>query len=242
MLDLLDARPVPVSTAANHDAAYPRPERRDAPPTHWRWLALRLDEIDYGMQQLLDGGHVAHANPVAREELDRDPPLQLLGYELRARHTRDVAPLHDALADACGRGLRRLLSLGPTGHRISVAVVPLGRQGGDGRAATLLVFGKRNVCEDLSVQGFASSHSLTQAEACVLRALCKGVRPGDIAGQQGVAMSTIRTQISSIRAKTGADSIRALVQQVAVLPPLVSALRGGHLDVEPAQRPLPACA
>ena len=43
---------------------------------------------------------------------------------------------------------------------------------------------------------------------------------------QGVALSTVRTQINSIRAKTGAASIRALVRQVAVLPPLVSALRG----------------
>jgi hypothetical protein len=39
----------------------------------------------------------------------------------------------------------------------------------------------------------------------------------------------IRTQIGSIRIKTGACSIRALVQQVALLPPLVSALQGGGL-------------
>jgi len=34
------------------------------------------------------------------------------------------------------------------------------------------------------------------------------------------------TQIGSIRAKTGAGSIRELVRQVARLPPLVGALRG----------------
>jgi len=41
-----------------------------------------------------------------------------------------------------------------------------------------------------------------------------------------VAVSTVRTQIGSIRAKTGAASISELVRQVAVLPPLVGALRG----------------
>ena len=40
-----------------------------------------------------------------------------------------------------------------------------------------------------------------------------------------VAVSTVRTQIGSIRIKTGASSIRELVRQVAVLPPLVGALR-----------------
>jgi DNA-binding CsgD family transcriptional regulator len=41
-----------------------------------------------------------------------------------------------------------------------------------------------------------------------------------------VAVSTVRTQIGSIRAKAGAGSISELVRQVAVLPPLVGALRG----------------
>ena len=60
----------------------------------------------------------------------------------------------------------------------------------------------------------------------MLAALCAGQRPSEIAAALCVALSTVRTQIGSIRAKTGAESIRALVRQVAVLPPLVSALRG----------------
>jgi hypothetical protein len=35
----------------------------------------------------------------------------------------------------------------------------------------------------------------------------------------------VRTQIQSIRAKSGADSISELLRQLAVLPPLISALR-----------------
>jgi DNA-binding CsgD family transcriptional regulator len=55
--------------------------------------------------------------------------------------------------------------------------------------------------------------------------LCAGLDPQEVASQQGVAISTVRSQISSIRSKTGAPSIRELVRQVAVLPPLVNALR-----------------
>ena len=36
-----------------------------------------------------------------------------------------------------------------------------------------------------------------------------------------------RTQIGAIRVKTGTNSIRDLVRRVALLPPLVGALRGG---------------
>jgi len=66
---------------------------------------------------------------------------------------------------------------------------------------------------------------LTPSETAVLQALCEGRPTDDIARSQGVAMTTLRTQIGSIRLKTGAESIRALVSQVAVLPPLVGALR-----------------
>ena len=40
-----------------------------------------------------------------------------------------------------------------------------------------------------------------------------------------MGLATIRTQIGSIRLKTGAGSIRALVRQVSLLPPLVSVLQ-----------------
>lgn len=190
------------------------------------WLALMLDEIDYGMLLLAGDGTVLHANHVARSELDAQHPLQLLGTELRVARPQDLLPLREALTGARQRGLRRLINLGEGEQRISVAVVPLAKVADDDAPSlTLLVFGKRQVCEALSAHWFARSHGLTPAEARVLAALCDGQRPGDIAAAQRVAISTVRTQIGSIRAKTGAESIRALVRQVAVLPPLVGALR-----------------
>jgi DNA-binding CsgD family transcriptional regulator len=188
------------------------------------WLALMLDEIDYGMLLVADDRVVLHANHAARLDLDHEHPLQMIGAELRVRHSADMLPLHEAMSAARKRGLRQLVALGGDAQRITAAVVPLPAADGD-ETLTLLVLGKRRMCEDLSVHGFARQHRLTPAETRVLAALCEGRRPNDIAVAQHVAISTVRTQIGSLRAKTGAANIRALVQQVAVLPPLVGALR-----------------
>jgi DNA-binding CsgD family transcriptional regulator len=194
------------------------------PQATWHWLAAALDELDYGIVLLFDGTHVVHINDAARVELDDRHPLQLQGNELHARLARDVAPLHDAVSDASLRGLRRLLTIGKDAERASISVVPL-EAADSGPRAVLVVLGKRSMCESLSVQGFARSYGLTAAETRVLVALCNGVPPAQAANELGVAISTVRSQIGSMRQKTGAESIRALVRQVAVLPPVKGALR-----------------
>jgi DNA-binding CsgD family transcriptional regulator len=223
---MFDAKPDTHATHATHGtiAAPALPAFTPASTPHW--LALMLDEIDYGMLLVADDCVVLHANHAARLDLDDEHPLQMIGAELRVRRSADMLPLHEAMGAARKRGLRQLLALGDGAERITVAVVPLPAADGDGdETLTLLVLGKRRVCEDLSVHGFARQHRLTPAETRVLAALCDGRRPNNIAAAQHVAISTVRTQIGSLRAKTGAANIRALVQQVAVLPPLVGALR-----------------
>lgn len=189
-------------------------------------LGLMLDEVDYGMV-LTQGLQVLHANHAARTELQASHPLQLHGDELQAGDADDHTLLQDALL-AAGRGLRRLLSLGQGAHRCTAAVVPLHGQGwpsGHGLSPTLVMLGKRQVCERLSVEWFARAHALTPAETRVLEALCQGFEPKEMADRFAVGLATVRTQIGSIRAKTGADSIRTLVRKVAMLPPMVSSLR-----------------
>ncbi len=234
MLDLLShlaAQPAARAGKGLPDpTAYLGPERRGTSSMVWRWLAAALDEIDYGILLLNDEGLALHVNQAARAELDAEHPLQLIGRELRARASRDVQPLHSALLGAVGRGLRKLLTLGEGAQQMSVSVVPLGGMGVDGGGVTLVILGKRQVGAELAVQGFARSHRLTPSETRVLVALCNGACPGDIAGEHGVALCTVRSQIGSIRLKTGAPSIRALVRQVAVLPPLMGILRTERLS------------
>jgi DNA-binding CsgD family transcriptional regulator len=223
---MLDHRPASFTPTRPQPAPLPGPGRAES---GWaRCLALMLDEIDHGLL-LLDGqGNVRLLNHRARLELDDRHPLQLEAGHLRARLRAEDLALAEALA-AAQRGQRRLLTLGEGEQCVSAAVVPIGADALGGGPATMLLLGKRLVCENLTVQGFARSRKLTPAETRVLEALCAGVPPAQIAEQQGVRISTVRTQIGCLREKTGARSIRALVRMVAVLPPMVPALRGETL-------------
>lgn len=210
--------------SVSRERRYRGPERR-ADSTDQRRLAQMADEIDYGMLLLRDERHVAHLNRAARRELDATHPLQLVGDELHARQALDAALLRDALSGACQRGLRRLLRLGSeVDGRITLSVVPLPRQPGEAHHSAVLVLGKRQVCEELTIDWFARTHGLTMAETQVVKGLCADLTPQQIAQRQGVGLATVRTQIGSVRAKTAAPSIRALVRQVALLPPLMGTL------------------
>ena len=245
MLNLIDAlnpaalqrglsRPAPTGPQVHSPAmvgrsparAFGGPERRAASSLQHRRMAQMLDALDYGMLLLDEHLAFSHGNKAALRDLDEHHPLQLHGRQLQARAACDVQPLRDALLGATQRGLRRLLQLGDARHRISVAVVPLLAIGADEQPGAALLLGKRQVCEELTVDWFARSNGLTMTETTVIKGLCADLTPQEIACRQGVGLATIRTQIGSIRLKTGASSIRALVQQVALLPPLVSVLQG----------------
>lgn len=226
MLDLLTRATSPAPPAPwSAPLALRRPA--DATSTLARWYELMLDEIDYGVL-LVDGdAQLLHMNHVARRELDdAHHPLLLLGRQLGTRDSADRLRLHGALQAATQQRLRRLLLLGQGANRVAVSVVPLDTAG---QLATQLSLGKRQMCGELAVQWFARSHGLTLAETRVLGGLSEGLQPNEIAARFGVGLSTIRSQIASIRLKTHADSIGAVVRQVAALPPLVGALRGAAL-------------
>lgn len=188
-------------------------------PTLGSLLAGVLDEVDIGILLLSEDGSVLHLNHRARHALAARQGLVLAGTALRADEPITQACLQKALHDAARRGLRRLLELGRGEGRHLAALVPVQ----PGVAALLL--GRSSVCEDLSMQCFARQHSLTPAETRVLAALGRGVTPSEIARMQGVKISTVRTQISAIRQKTGAATINALVRLVAGLPPMLGVLR-----------------
>lgn len=184
-----------------------------------RLLALALDEVDYGIVLVRVDGRVLHLNHQARRRLEAGFALKLLGPQLVATDPHQAIAFGDALRAAGERGMRRLVGVGRGDVPQHVAVVPVE----PGVAAVLL--GKTSVCEDLALQHFARTHDLTPAETRVLAALGAGLAPADIAHEQRVKLSTVRTQIGAIREKTGAASITALVRLVAALPPMVSALR-----------------
>jgi DNA-binding CsgD family transcriptional regulator len=230
MFEAVSSQPVSSSIAQHaKPLRYNGPERRTASQALGRFVPDMLDEIDYGMLLVSGEAQVQYLNHAARLELDAQHPLQLRDHDLCALRPQDRAPLLDALA-AAQRGLRRLLTLGSGDNRVCVSVLPLqpgvGKRLQDRQPHVLLVLGKRQVCARLTVEAFARLTRLTPAETEVLVLLCAGERPTRIAQQQQVQVCTVRTQIGAIRAKTGAAGISDLVRQVALLPPMLSVLRG----------------
>lgn len=187
-------------------------------------LARTLDVVDYGMLIVGRDQAVLFANQVAQRELRSDHPMRLCGQAVRAERAVDAAKLAKRLAGALDFGRQSLITLvGGDGQRVCVSIVPLPDSGGGPSA--LLVFGRRRLCEDLSTDAFAREHALTLAETRVLKLLCAGRPPCDIARTLGVKLSTVRTQIGCIRAKTDSRDIGGIVQTLSRLPPLPSLLR-----------------
>ncbi len=189
------------------------------------WMTALLDQIACGLVLVDAQARVRYLNLAALRQLDGLHPLVLGGQHLKARDPDNQAPLKAALV-AASQGQRRLVSLGDPRRTAEVSVVPLrgagenGLDGPGGQASILLVLGAPRTAQPAAAQALARCVGLTPAETRVLDQLCAGVRPAEIASRLGVAISTVRTQIGSARRKTGAASIRALVRQVAVMPPL----------------------
>lgn len=200
-------------------------------------LGAVLDEIDYGVM-VVDAvsATLLHANRLALEEARTHRTLDLAGNRVSAPDGAGQRALSAALL-AVRQGRRSLLALraapgdaemaaadgGGRDAAVRVSVVPLANDGGAARA--LLVFGKRQVADTLSVGFYARAHALTPTEDAVLLSLCRGLRPTQIASEHGVAISTVRTHVNSIRVKTGTSSIRELVNRISALPPMAPALR-----------------
>lgn len=215
-------------TALGAELAYRGPERRGAEAAGLvRLMACVLDEVDYGLMLLSADALVVHANHAALRELGSSHPLELRSRRLRARDPGEQPALSEALDGARQRSARSLVNLGTGAARIGLSIVPLplalsSRTQGN---AVLITLQRAQLVEKLSVGAFARAHHLSQREEQVLGALCDGLRPAQIAERMGVAVATVRSHVHNLKEKTHAGSMVELVKQVALLPPLVTALK-----------------
>jgi len=203
---------------------YGGPERRRTSSAMAHWLTLMLDEMDHGLLLVDAGGSLRHANQLGWQALQDGDCLRVSQGRVHPQHADELSPFLAALISAC-TGRRRMLNLSRPAGAMPVAFVPLPVPDDEGMA--MLVLGKRRRCEMLTLDFFARTHGLTAAESKVLAGLCEGLRPKEVAREAGVAVSTVRSQISSIRTKTQTSSIGDLLNRVAVLPPITSAMKLG---------------
>lgn len=209
------------------------------PSTLMSQLPLALfDEIECGMI-VCDSRRLIHfANQAARHELAVARLLQRSQDCLR-RAPGATGELEAALRMAVQRGRRSLVRLAASGDHLLASVLPLCVAGDEGPYA-LLMLGRRQPCSELGLEMLAGCYGLTLAERRVLAALMREATPREIATENDVALSTVRTQISSIRTKLGARRIEGLLLRAAEVPPLANALRinfGGQDPLGAAMAP-----
>lgn len=195
----------------NHDATRPH-----AGPDV---LSLLVDVLGHGVIVVGEGGQIIHANRAARTELNRHRVLNRVDGEVQAMTPADCKMLQNALGKALG-GKRSLINLSGAGLTLTLAVVPLKPDADAWDARIALVFARAEVCESGMFGFFARSYGLTQTEEQVLAILCRGLSTPEIAVQLKVAVSTVRSHVRSLCAKTGSSGVRELVNRVAVLPPV----------------------
>jgi DNA-binding CsgD family transcriptional regulator len=186
-------------------------------------LAALMDELAHGVVVTTEQGRLLHANQAARLELVRASAIALWqGGLVQACRPECDRELQVAIARVVS-GRRSLVHLAALeGPAISVAVLPLKHRPGDA-ARCGLVFSRGGVCDPLMLGFFARRHGITPAEQQVLANLCEGLSAPQIAVQLHVAVSTIRSHVRSICAKTRASGVRELVRRLAILPPVAPA-------------------
>jgi DNA-binding CsgD family transcriptional regulator len=214
----------PSARSNRQPIAYVGPERRHATSAMAHWLTLMLDEMDHGLLLVDAAGGLRHANQLGWQALQDGDCLRATQGQVHPRHAEELPAYLAALVGAC-TGRRRMLNLSRENGVMPVAFVPMPVP--EDERLAMLVLGKRHRCEALTLDFFARTHSLTAAETKVLCGLCEGLRPKEVAREAGVAVSTVRSQISSIRTKTQTASIGDLLNRVAVLPPITPAMKTG---------------
>ncbi len=197
-----------------------------AGPLDDRSLRALLDAIDYGTLLVDEALGLHWCNRIGQRWLGAgSSDLELKGMMLHGKDAAVDAALRRAVRLAIDRRVQSLVDLMDR----SVAVVPLG-MGSDRRLASLVVE-RAELCSHYTLAAFSRQHQLSPAEAGVLRLLVRGMAPEAIARRNGVALSTVRTQVISIRAKTGVASVRELVNRLSRIPPMVGVLDEESLTV-----------
>lgn len=200
-------------------------------------LQALLDELDAGVLLCQADGTLMLANDAARRQLRRGLALQLWadGRLLPGDLTQRESWTHSLTAAQQGRR-RELLQLRERdGRPLLVSVIGL-----PSVPAVLLLLGRRQSDPVLAVQMIGGLYGLTTAEQQVLDGLLAGRRIEALAVERGVKVSTLRTQVASLRAKMGANRIEDLLRIVGELPPIMGVLRSPPLMPEASAGRAPA--
>jgi DNA-binding CsgD family transcriptional regulator/PAS domain-containing protein len=192
-------------------------------------MAEALDALRCAVVLTSETGLVLHANRAAEDMLRVGDPIQSVGGVLEATAPAAAAELRAAIALAA----RDESQIGKTGLAIRLTapaappmfahVLPMGA--GDLRtrlvpASIAAIFIGAPPDEQDSAETMAAAFGLTPAETRVLASLLGGRTVAETAAALGVAITTARTHLDNIFAKTGVSRQAELVRLASqIVPP-----------------------
>ncbi len=211
------------------------PHVRRALLTHWRLTEAKLgdqaqrsalEHMGYGVLLLDTTGAVLWLNPKAEALLRREDGLVLRAGRLSALHNGDDDALARVVRQAglgVGGGLcvRRTAAedgqpapycVSATPVRAEMAVLVPGTASAP--RALLLVRDPDRQGSDEALRRFALSFHISAAELRVLEGLLHDLAPKEIAARLNLSVRTVRSQLSSLYAKSGTRNQRELVALV----------------------------
>jgi DNA-binding CsgD family transcriptional regulator/PAS domain-containing protein len=191
-----------------------------------RLYAAALDRLAFGAVICNARSEIVFANPAA-EELAQQGAGVVLGRRGKGlsaivpMESRALGILVHATANGGPGGVLRLSGAnGAT--ELLVLVTPLPRQLQSSGGTNYVLISLRSAREQPAFveASIASLFGLSPAQAAIAIAVHAGKTPEEIAAERGVRISTVRSHLAQIFARTGAENQRDLVRLLSLLPPL----------------------
>ena len=179
-------------------------------------LADTIDQLGCAVIIVSAGGQIIRANVNGRLELAAGSVLQVSEGAIAARDTVMRRALKSALESEKREPLTLALPAAD-GSKKLLAVMPL-----DAGTGTFALFIKTEE-PDIPALGrhLVKAFNLTPREVGVLMPLLEGCDPAEVADKLGIAVSTVRTHLQRLFAKTGTSSQAELVGLILkAMPPV----------------------
>lgn len=189
-------------------------------------LTQLFDLIDYPLMLTKTDGSLVWTNRQGSQTLSIGTHLMIQDKRVVPSQANSLKRWRERL-DAATKGEEALMLLddGNLGQAISINPLSSSKQTKAGSndshyGLLVIILGKNRPCEPLTLRRFSGSFRLTPAEQRIVAQLMAGLAPGSIAMNNSVAVTTVRTQIKSVLAKTGISNMRGLMLKLSQLPPV----------------------
>jgi DNA-binding CsgD family transcriptional regulator len=177
-------------------------------------LKIVFEDLAEGVAVVSVEGRLIFANAQAKKIISILYPKCKQGVDICADDAESKA-LKKALHKVAIKKKRNLLEINAFDEPTLVLLSPLMASG---KGLVLVTFGTPVSMALGGLKAFASLYNLTMAELGVLEKFARGVKPAQIAALHHVALSTINTQLASIRSKTETSSALELTAKLMKIP------------------------